>query len=85
MKHTIIIILVALLCPFLGVHAQNELDASGLVMTEQGEEIIGATVSVKEVPGKGVITDMDGRFKLTGVKPGQTIYLNLLNLDLLNM
>ena len=76
MKHTIIIILVALLCPFLGVHAQNELDASGLVMTEQGEEIIGATVSVKEVPGKGVITDMDGRFKLTGVKPGQTIVVS---------
>lgn len=42
-------------------------------MTEKGEPIIGATISVKEVPGKGVITDLDGHFKLTDVVPGQTL------------
>ena len=41
-------------------------------MTEEGEALIGATITVKEVPGKGTVTDADGRFKLTDLQKGQT-------------
>jgi outer membrane receptor protein involved in Fe transport len=73
MKRILFAIIVAFLCPFLYAQAQTDLNVGGLVMTENGEEIIGATVSIKEVPGKGVVTDLDGRFKLKEIKSGQTL------------
>jgi hypothetical protein len=53
----IISILSILLFSVNSLFAQDNLTAAGLVMTENGEEIIGATVTLKENPGKGVITD----------------------------
>lgn len=53
--------------------AQSNLTVGGLVMTEEGEALIGATITVKEVPGKGTVTDADGRFKLTDLQKGQTL------------
>ena len=73
MKQHILMTLMALCLSWLSAAAQGNLTVSGLVMTEKGEPIIGATISVKEVPGKGVITDLDGHFKLTDVVPGQTL------------
>jgi len=73
MKRILFAIIVAFLCPFLYAQAQTDLNVGGLIMTENGEEIIGATVSIKEVPGKGVVTDLDGRFKLKEIKSGQTL------------
>lgn len=73
MKQHILMTLMVLCLSWLSVAAQGNLTVSGLVMTEKGEPIIGATISVKEVPGKGVVTDLDGHFKLTDVEPGQTL------------
>lgn len=46
---------------------------AGQVMTESGEELIGVSVTLKDNPGYGTVTDADGRFKLTGLKKGQVI------------
>ncbi len=74
MKKYIIIILflMGVFCQ-LSVHAQSDLTAGGLIMSEEGDGLIGVTIVVKEVPGKGTITDTDGRFKLTGLQEGQTL------------
>ncbi len=56
--------------------AQSGLTAAGLVMTQDGESVIGATVTVKEARGKGVITDTDGRFKMNGLSKGQTLVIS---------
>lgn len=76
MKKYIIVILflMAVFCQ-LPVYAQSDLTARGIVMTEAGEGLIGVTVVVKEEPGKGTITDVDGRFVLTGLQKGQTLLI----------
>jgi hypothetical protein len=56
--------------------SQSNLTVGGLVMSEDGEGLIGVTVTVKEVPGRGTITDTDGRFKLTGLERGQTLVVS---------
>lgn len=56
--------------------AQSDVTVGGLVMSETGEALVGVTVVVKEVPGVGTVTDADGRFKLTGLKAGQTIIVS---------
>ncbi len=47
---------------------QQKNSVSGRVVDKDGFPIIGATVSVKDVPGKGVITDAEGRYTIN-VKP----------------
>lgn len=63
----IILFLAALLAPWMTAGAQETLTASGLVMDETGEALIGVNISVKENPSQGTITDVDGHFKLTGI------------------
>lgn len=67
-----ILFLMGIFCQ-LPVYAQSDLSAGGMVMAESGEGLIGVTVVVKEVPGKGVLTDIDGRFKISGLQKGQTL------------
>ncbi len=58
------------------VFAQSDLTAGGLIMSEAGEGLIGVTVIVKEAPSIGTVTDVDGRFKLTGLQKGQTLVVS---------
>ena len=44
--------------------AQNGFTVSGIVMTEQGEELPGVTIQYKNNPSKGSITDVDGNFRM---------------------
>lgn len=53
--------------------AQLNIIAGGSVMDERGEVLIGVSVSVKENPQNGTITDTGGRFKLTGIQEKQTL------------
>lgn len=79
MKHTVlhtIFLITALWCLGTVTIAQTRITASGLVMTEQGDPIIGATVSVKERPGYGTVSDLDGRFRLDSIQAGQTLRVN---------
>ena len=42
----------------------QKLIVSGIVDDEKGEPMIGVTVYIKDNPGKGTITDLNGHFKL---------------------
>lgn len=67
MKRKFILFLTALLVCTLGFAQTSQI--SGTVIDKDGQPVIGATVSI---PGtsQGAITDIDGRFTLTGVQPG---------------
>lgn len=50
--------------------AQQVFTASGVVVDETGETIIGATVQVVGDSKLITATDMDGKFTLANIKPG---------------
>ena len=66
-------ILIVLLC-LCGIHVQaQQLEIKGLVTSSEDKQpLIGATVAVKGVPGRGVVTDMDGRYTLK-IEPSDKI------------
>lgn len=53
---------------------------SGVVLDENGDPIIGASVTIKG-SAKGSITDMDGKFNLPGVNQGATIRVSYIGYD----
>ena len=62
-------------------YAQQVLTASGSVMDEKGELLIGVSVSIKEMPSMGTITDLDGRFKISGIKVRNTLVISYVGYD----
>ena len=49
----------------MGVFAQKKtVEVSGTIIDPEGLPMIGATVIVKEKPGLGVVTDIDGKYKI---------------------
>ena len=46
----------------------------GVVLDDQGEPVIGATIQVKGQKGTGVITDLDGNFTIDA-DGGQTLVI----------
>lgn len=48
---------------------------SGIVKTNTGETIIGASIAVKG-QSKGTVSDLNGDFKLANVPPGTTIVIS---------
>lgn len=60
---------VALLQGALALQAQTG-GIEGLVLDEEGLGVIGANVLLDGHPGKGAVTDVDGRFSLSGLEPG---------------
>lgn len=75
-----VLFIVACFCQ-LPAYAQSGLTASGSVMSEKGEAQIGVTVMVKESPGKGVVTDLDGQFKITNLQKGQTLLFSMMGFE----
>ena len=75
-----ILFLMGIFCQ-LPVYAQSDLIAGGMIMSESGEGLIGVTVIVKEVPGKGVVTDIDGRFKISDLQKGQTLVFSYIGYE----
>lgn len=82
MKLKNILLLLTLWLASLGtMFAQSNLVAGGAVMDETGEPLIGVSVSIKENPTNGAMTDTDGRFKLTRIKAGQTIIFSFIGFE----
>ena len=69
----------ALLMP-LGLYAQGGRIARGIVKDDQGEPLIGAGVVVKEVPGKGTQTDLDGKFSLELPDKARTLVFSFIGM-----
>ena len=54
-----------IICSGTMIHAQNSnLTLSGIVEDEQGETLIGVTIFLKDRPGTGWITDIEGKFSV---------------------
>ena len=79
-KH-ILLFLMAWVSSMSLAYAQQTVVASGSVMDEKGELLIGVSISVKEVPSMGAITDIDGRFKIGGIKAGHTLVISYVGYD----
>lgn len=58
------------------VTQSDKIKVNGQVLDQSGLSVIGATVSVKEVPGKGTITDFDGNFSLADVPADATLVIS---------
>ena len=51
---------------FLGIGgAFSQIKVTGIVVDEQDEPVIGATIQVKGEKSRGTITDVDGKFKIS--------------------
>lgn len=61
--------------------AQGGIDVAGIVLDEQGQELIGVSVQIKGKQGVGVVTDFDGRFKMTGVPAGSTLVFSYIGYE----
>lgn len=77
----ILLFLIAWVASMSSTYAQQTVTASGSVMDEKGEVLIGVSVSVKEVPSMGTITDIDGRFRIAGIKSGNTLLISYVGYD----
>jgi TonB-linked SusC/RagA family outer membrane protein len=75
-----VLFFVAVFCQ-LPMYAQSGLTVGGIIMSENGEPQIGVSVVVKETPGKGVISELDGHFKITGLKANQTLVFSLIGFE----
>lgn len=67
----VVLFVLSCLC---GIHVQaQQLEIKGVVTSSDDKQpLIGATVSVKGAPSRGVVTDMDGRYTLH-VEPSDKI------------
>lgn len=68
MKKSILTLLM-LVCCVMGLFAQTrndlqEIEVSGIVTDENKEPLIGVNVTIKDRPGLGAITDINGKFKI---------------------
>ena len=58
----------------------KQFSVAGVVYDDTGEPCIGATVRVKNEPGIGTITDLDGKFAIK-VKPGATLQFEYVGME----
>ncbi|MGR4859893.1 SusC/RagA family TonB-linked outer membrane protein [Bacteroides pyogenes] len=66
MRNYILFILCMLVLSPLDAYSQDkkQFTVSGIVVDDSGEPFPGATVYVKNMPGKGTVSDLDGKFKI---------------------
>lgn len=59
-----LIIFILLVGYLSGVQAQESITVTGIVTDTNKEPLIGVNIVVKDMPGLGAITDMDGKYKI---------------------
>ncbi len=73
--------IVAILMIAISATAQNEIKLSGRVTSPDMEPIVGAIVTLEELPQKGAATDIDGRFSISLPAGDYTIDVNYIGFD----
>ncbi len=64
MKKYILSILCLFICA-MSVSAQNKtVEVSGTIIDSEGQPLIGASITVKDKPGLGAVSDIDGKYKI---------------------
>ena len=58
----------------------KQFSVAGVILDDTGEPCIGATVRVKNEPGVGTISDVDGKFAIK-VKPGATLMFEYVGME----
>ena len=82
MKNKYLILLLLFIgCSFSTIYAQSrQIEVQGTVTDQKGEPLIGANVVVKDVAGVGVITNVDGKFKIK-VEPFSKLIITYMGFD----
>jgi hypothetical protein len=70
---------------FLGFDDPPPIDVRGRVVNEQGDPVVGASVTVKGDPTKGTTTNENGDFVLRGVDDNATLVISATNIDRLEI
>lgn len=78
MRHFLITCILLLSCS-MGTWAQN-IVVTGVVTDAQKEPLIGVNVAVKDVPGLGAITDINGKYKIS-IEPYQRLIFSYVGFD----
>lgn len=79
MKKNLLITCVMLLFAIVSM-AQNKITVSGIVKDKTGETVIGASVRVKGQDNMGGITDIDGKYQITGVASNATLVFSYIGM-----
>ena len=58
------------------IQQQKKVTVSGLVVDKDDLPVIGANIIVKDNPGVGTVTDVDGKFQLDGVSEGTVLVVS---------
>lgn len=61
-----------------GIQGPPLITVQGNLVDSYGDPIIGATVTLKEEPSKGTVTDIDGQFELLNVSENATIVVSFI-------
>ena len=87
MRRTLYVLCLMLALLTYGVQAYSQdnttakqFSVAGVVYDDTGDPCIGATVRVKNEPGPGTITDLDGKFAIK-VKPGATLQFEYVGME----
>ncbi|HBG40849.1 MAG TPA: SusC/RagA family TonB-linked outer membrane protein [Porphyromonadaceae bacterium] len=68
------------LCLVIPAYAQQNLTVSGIVQEEKGEPLPGTSIYVKDRPGLGTLSDVEGRFTIRASK-GEIIVFSFIGYD----
>lgn len=83
-----IISLFLLVCCAINMHAQaggqQQIEVTGIVTDENKEPLIGVNVSIKDRPGLGAITDINGKFRIK-MEPYQWLAFTFIGFEKLEM
>lgn len=85
MKNHLITTLLLLFCHVAGLHAQKDsnqqnIEVTGTVIDVHNDPLIGVNVIIKDRPGMGTTTDIDGKFKIK-MEPYQRLVLSFIGFE----
>ncbi len=78
-KHLLLLILLLTFTTHVYPQASGPIDISGIITDENGDALIGASVSVNDAEGLATVTDIDGKFALHDVPENAIITVSYIS------